>query len=85
MRTCETCQRVKPSDHAAALLASLPIHSGCWESISMGFTLGSPKDAQGNTGIMVCVGRLSKMAHLAAVPDIIDGEGTDTLFIDRVF
>ena len=25
------------------------------------------------------------MAHLAAVPDSIDGEGTALLFIDRVF
>ncbi|GMF55635.1 unnamed protein product [Phytophthora fragariaefolia] len=28
---------------------------------------------------------LNKMAHLAAVPDAIDGEGTATLFLDRVF
>ena len=34
---------------------------------------------------MVFVDRLSKMAHLAAVPDSIDGEGTAKLFIDRVF
>ena len=34
---------------------------------------------------MVFVDRLSKMDHLAAVPDTIDGEGTFMLFIDRVF
>ena len=51
----------------------------------MDFMFGLPKDAQGNTGIVVFVDRLSKMAHLAAVPDTIDGEGTATLFIDRVF
>ena len=43
-----------------------------------------PKAAHGNTGIVVFVDRLSKMAHLAAVPDTNDGEGTGTLFIDRV-
>ena len=85
VRTCETCQRVKPSPHAAAPLASLPIPKGCWESISMDFLFGLPKDSYGNTGIVVFVDRLSKMAHLAAVPDTIDGEGTATLFIDRVF
>lgn len=46
---------------------------------------GLPKYSAGNTGIVLFVDRLSKMAHLAAVPDAIDGEGTDTLFIDRVF
>ncbi|GMF26751.1 unnamed protein product [Phytophthora fragariaefolia] len=30
VRTCETCQRVKPAPHAAATLASLPVPSGCW-------------------------------------------------------
>ena len=44
-----------------------------------------PIDAQGNTIIVVFVDRLSKMDHLAALPDTIDGEGTATLFIDRVF
>ena len=51
----------------------------------MDFLFGLPKDANGNTGIVVFVDRLSKMAHLAALPDSIDGEGTALLFIDRVF
>ena len=51
----------------------------------MDFLLGLPKDLYGNTGIVVFVDRLSKMAHLAAVSDTIDGEGTATLFVDRVF
>ena len=37
------------------------------------------------TGIVVFVDRLSKMDHLAAVPESIDGKGTAMLFIDRVF
>ena len=51
----------------------------------MDFVFGLPKDGHGNTGIVVFVDRLSKMAHLAAVPDSIDGEGTAQLFIDRLF
>ena len=51
----------------------------------MDFLFGLPKDSHGNTGIVVFVDRLSKMAHLATVPDTIDGEGTVMLFIDRVF
>ncbi|KAG2836446.1 hypothetical protein PC129_g13219 [Phytophthora cactorum] len=85
VRTCETCQRTKSSPHAAAPLASLLVPTGCWQSISMDFVFGLPKDKAGNTGIVIFVDRLSKMAHLAAVPDTIDGEGTASLFLDRVF
>ena len=51
----------------------------------MDFVFGLPKDLHGNTGIVVFVDQLSEMAHSAAVPDSIDGEGTAQLFIDRVF
>ena len=51
----------------------------------MGFVFDLPKDVHGNTGIVVFVDQLSKMAHLAAVPDSIDGKGTAQLSIDRVF
>ncbi|KAG3093517.1 hypothetical protein PI125_g16819 [Phytophthora idaei] len=85
VRTCEACQQTKSSPHAAAPLASLPVPTGCWQSISMDFVFGLPKDKAANTGIVVFVDHLSKMAHLAAVPDTIDGEGTALLFLDRVF
>ena len=49
----------------------------------MDFLFGLPKESEGNAGIVVCVDRLSKMTHLAAVPDSIDG--TAMLFTDRVF
>ena len=51
----------------------------------MDFMFELPNDAQGNTRIVVFVDHLSKITHLAAVPDTIDGEGTATLFIDRLF
>ncbi|KAG3196275.1 hypothetical protein PC128_g7805 [Phytophthora cactorum] len=85
VRTCEMCQRTKSSPHAAAPLASLPVPTGCWQSLSMDFVFGLPKDKAGNTGIVDFVDRLSKLAHLAAVPDTIDAEGTASLFLDRVF
>ena len=69
------CVRVEPSAHAAAPLASLPVPTGCWDSMSMDFVFTLPKDSEGNTGIVVFVDQLSKMAHLAAVPDSIDAEG----------
>ncbi|KAG3127985.1 hypothetical protein PI126_g21604 [Phytophthora idaei] len=51
----------------------------------MDFVFGIPNDKAGNIGIVVFVDRLSKMAHLAAVSDTIDSEGTASLFLDRVF
>ena len=51
----------------------------------MDFVFGLPQDVHVNTDIVVFVDRLSKMAHSAAVPDSIDGQGTAQLFIDRVF
>ena len=51
----------------------------------MDFVFGPSKDSEGNTGIVVFVDCLSKITHLAAVPDSIDGANTATLFIDRVF
>ena len=51
----------------------------------MDFMFGLLKDAHGNASIVVFVDRLIKMAHLVAVQDIINGEVTATLFIDRLF
>ena len=51
----------------------------------MEFVFSLPKDSNDHTIIVVFVDRLSKMAHLAALPDSIDAEGTAKLFIDRVF
>ena len=51
----------------------------------MDFVFGLPKYSEGNPGIVFFVDRLRKMAHLAAVPDSIDAEGTEKLFIDCVF
>ena len=82
MRTCETCQRIKPSASANALLASVPVPKRCLDFISMDFLFGLPNDSEGISGIEVFVDRLSKMAHSSAVPDSIDGERTAQLFND---
>ena len=51
----------------------------------MDFVFDLPKDVHGNTGIVVFVDQLRKMAHLAAVPDSIEDIGTAQLSIDRAF
>ena len=49
----------------------------------MEFLFGLQKDSDGNTNIVVFVGRLIKMANLADVPNSINGEGKAHFFIDR--
>ncbi|POM80717.1 Pol protein [Phytophthora palmivora] len=67
VKTCETCQRVKPSGHGSAPLQNLPVPADCWKSMSLDFVFGLPADDKGNTGILVFVCRLSKMVHLAPI------------------
>jgi hypothetical protein len=85
VRTCEICQRVKPSGSNKAPLLSLPIARDCWRSISMDFTFGYPKDKQGRTGILVFVDRFSKMVHLVPVSPSVTAEETASIFLDTVF
>ncbi|POM70927.1 LOW QUALITY PROTEIN: Putative retroelement [Phytophthora palmivora] len=85
VKTCETCQRVKPSGHASAPLQSLPVPADCWKSMSLDFVFGLPADDRCNTGILVFVCRLSKMVHLAPVRDKVTGKQAAQLFLDSVF
>ncbi|KAG4048935.1 hypothetical protein PC123_g15765 [Phytophthora cactorum] len=85
VKTCETCQRVKPAGHASASLQSLPVPTDCWKSMSLVFVFGLPADDHRNTSILVFVCRLSKMVHLAPVPDTVTGEHAARLFVDGVF
>ncbi|CAI5703145.1 unnamed protein product [Peronospora effusa] len=63
----------------------LPVPAECWESVSMDFVFGFPKDAHGNNGILVFADRFSKMVHLVAVPESITAEGCARVFIDTIF
>uniref|UniRef100_A0AAV1T6K9 Integrase catalytic domain-containing protein n=1 Tax=Peronospora matthiolae TaxID=2874970 RepID=A0AAV1T6K9_9STRA len=85
VRACEVCHRVKSSPSLRAPLQPLPVLAECWESISMDFVLGLPKDARGNTGILAFVDRFSKMVHLVAVPESITASGCACVFIDTIF
>ena len=53
----------------------------------MNFVCGLLKESDGDAGIAVFVDHVSKMAHLEATPDSIDGKqhSCTTMFIDRVF
>src|SRR5512145_985180 len=85
VQTCETCQRVKPAPSSSAPLMSLPVPADCWRSVSMDFIFELPADARGHTGILVFVGRLSKMVRLASVKKTVTAPQAAQLFVDNVF
>ncbi|POM81278.1 Putative retroelement [Phytophthora palmivora] len=85
VKTCETCQRVKPSGHASTPLQRLPVPADCWKSKSLDFVFGLPADDKRNTGILVFLCRLSKMVHHAPVRDKVTGKQAAQLFLDSVF
>ncbi|OWY91344.1 reverse transcriptase, partial [Phytophthora megakarya] len=71
--------------HKYAPLQPLPTPSECWESVSMDFVFGLPRDSRRKTGIVVFVDRFSKMVHLAAVAAEVTSVQTARLFVDMVF
>ncbi|KAE8878438.1 hypothetical protein PF003_g37394 [Phytophthora fragariae] len=85
VRTCETCQRVKPSKSSQAPLRPLPIATEAWRSVSMDFIFGLPPDAESRTGVLVFVDRFTKMVHLIPVSDTVTAAETAAHFIDCVF
>ncbi|KAE9011934.1 hypothetical protein PR001_g15782 [Phytophthora rubi] len=82
VRTCETCQREKPSKSSQAPLRPLPIATEAWRSVSMDFIFGLPPDAEGRTGVLVFVDRFTKMVHLIPVRDTVTAAETAAPFID---
>ncbi|GMF41007.1 unnamed protein product [Phytophthora fragariaefolia] len=85
VRSCESCQRVKPSHSKQARLRPLPVAADPWSSVSMDFVFGLPRDAQSRTGILVFVDRFSEMVHLAPVAATITAQQSEATFLDTVY
>lgn len=85
VRSCKQCQRVKPAGKSRAPLHPLPIPQGCWKSVNMDFAFGFPDDSARNTGIVVFVDRLSKMAHVAPARTHITAETTACHVLEHIF
>ena len=65
---CLECQQVKVEhQHPVGLLQPLPILEWKWDTISMDFITGLPKNFRQHDSIMVVVENLSKAAHF--IPD----------------
>ncbi|GMF53050.1 unnamed protein product [Phytophthora fragariaefolia] len=85
VRTCETCQRVKPSKSSQEPLHPLPTATEAWRSVSMDFVFGLPPNADGRNGVLVFVDRFTKMVHLTPVSDTVTAAETAAHFVDCVF
>ncbi|GMF49875.1 unnamed protein product [Phytophthora fragariaefolia] len=85
VRTCETCQRAKPSKSSQAPLHPLPIATEAWRSVSMDFVFGLPPDADGRNGVLVFADRFTRMVHLTPVSDTVTVAETAAHFVDCVF
>ncbi|OWY91770.1 reverse transcriptase [Phytophthora megakarya] len=85
VRTCDVCQRVKSAPHSQDPLQPLSTPSECWESASMDFVFGLPRDSRRKTGIVVSGDRYSKMVYLAAVAAEVTSVQTARLFVDMMF
>jgi len=67
VRSCDACQRNKPSQQATAgLMQPLPIPSHPWQQVSMDLITQLPKSRSGNDAIVVFVDKLTKMVHFVA-------------------
>jgi hypothetical protein len=85
VRECTTCKQNKEEHtHSTGLLHPLPIPKQKWESISMDFITGLRK-VQGRDCIYVVVDKLTKFAHLFAIPSDYTTAQVVELFFWEVF
>jgi hypothetical protein len=86
VKTCDACQRNKPSNQKpAGLLQPLPVPEEKWDVVTMDFITSLPMTTSGFDAITVIVDKLTKMCHLAPVTKDISGVEVAKLFVDRVY
>ena len=85
VRSCEACQRAKPSTQAPkGLLQPLPIPQDRWDSVSLDFLVKLPTTTTGYDAIVVFVDRLTKMVHYAPTHTTATARDIAHIFLDRV-
>ena len=84
VKTYEVCQKMKSSNQApAGLLQPLPIPDKIWQDLAMDFITRFPL-SNGYTTILVVVDRLSKQAHIGALPQIYSAPKVANLFTQLI-
>jgi hypothetical protein len=86
VRSCDSCQRNKPSNQRPlGLLTPLRVPTDRWEQITMDFIVQLPRTNQGYDSIVVFVDRLSKRVHLAPTTTTASAVEIARIFFDVVF
>ena len=85
IRSCDVCARNKAPRHKPhGTLRPLPIPPASWSSVSMDFIVELP-ESNGFNAILVCVDRLTKMAHFCPTTTNVTAEDTADLYLRHVF
>ena len=83
---CQYCQQVKAEhQHPADLLQPLPVPEWKWETISLDFITGFPKNHKHNDSIMVVINKLSKSAHFIPVKSTFKAINIAEIFMKESF
>ena len=86
VRTCDICQKCKPSNQKpAGKLQPLQIPGRRWESVSVDFITHLPETPRGHTSIVVFVCRLTKMVHFVPTRDDTGAAVVAQLFFENVW
>ena len=86
MSKCLDCQQVKAEhQHLASLLQPLPVLEWKWETISLNFITGLPRNKKHNDSIMVVIDKLSKSAHFIPVKSTYKSINIAQIFMKEIF
>ena len=86
VQTCATCQHDKARTPSATVpLQPLKIPCRPWQSVSMDLITALPKTRSGNTAIIVCICRLTKMMHAVATVTECSAADVAFPFLNTVF
>jgi hypothetical protein len=85
VRTCDACQRNKPSQQATpGLLQPLPVPDHPWQQVTMDLITQLPKSTRGNDAIVVFVDKLTKMVHLVATKTEVTAPQLAEIFLEAI-
>jgi hypothetical protein len=83
---CQYCQQVKTEhQHPTSLLQPLPVPEWKWETISLDFITGLPKNQKHNDSIMVVINKLSKSAHFIPIKSTFKAINIAEIFMKEIF